>query len=976
MRPHNSNNPGRTTASRTTRRDRRRTARAFLPLGEAVEDRTLLSTDLWTGAAGDNIWDNATNWVNSADNTDHHVPTATDAAVIDNTYTDVSGVTINADGTDSVHSLQSLAALSIAGGSLSIASASTANGGLSVSNGTLTLNGSLAINGPLSVGPLSTLSGSGALDVYGGADISSHVTISGVALNNHAGSTATWHVNIGDGTGISLVAGASINNLAGATFAVVDVFGGAAIGGDATAVFNNAGTLTSSAHGATIGVPFNNTGSVSVTAGSLALGADAPGAGGTSSGSFAAAAGTTLRLLGEALTPASSVASSGAVRLSNTTEAGSYSAGSTYANDVAFTGPVLALGDLEVNGAVSFAPATGGPVTLTTGALTVDFLATLTSTDGFVVDGPFAPINRSTVSVAGAIDVYGGMTLRSNDTFSGVALNNHAGSAATWIVNDDGTGAGVSLVAGASINNLAGATFAVADVFGGAAIGGDATAVFNNAGTLTSAAHGAIGIAFNNSGSVAIQAGSMSLGNTKNSGTVSVANGALLSASGYTQSTGSTVLTGGTLSGGPFAFNGGTLSGSGTVNGNVTSGGQVIPGGTGAIGQLTVNGSYSQTSSGSLNVEIGSGGSDLLVVSGPAALGGSVNIADLTSTALPLGTVFTVMTFPSATGSFAAYNGLGINNQEILSPALNSTSLTLTVVPSSSLSGVVFADFNDDGQVDFGEQGIPNVPITLAGTDDLGHAVSLSQTTDGDGTYVFQNLRPGIYTITETQQPAGYTPGINSVGTGGGTASGAQFTGIVLAAGENAMNYNYGEVPTATGAVHSGLAAGIGFWNNRNGQALIKALNGGTGTQLGDWLAATFPHMFGAQAGGSDLAGESNASVASFFQSRFVVHGQKLDAQVLATALAVYVTDPTLDSTGVGRQYGFLVGGTGLATTTDNVGSNGAAFGVANNTTMTVMGILLAADAQAVDGVLYGGDTTKRTKANTVFSAINEAGGL
>ena len=101
----------------------------------------------------------------------------------------------------------------------------------------------------------------------------------------------------------------------------------------------------------------------------------------------------------------------------------------------------------------------------------------------------------------------------------------------------------------------------------------------------------------------------------------------------------------------------------------------------------------------------------------------------------------------------------------------------LSVIPPASLSGVVFADFNDDGQVDFGEQGIAGVPITLTGTDDLGHAVNLSQTTDADGTYVFLNLRPGTYTITETQQPAGYTQGINTVGTGGGTVSGDQFTG-------------------------------------------------------------------------------------------------------------------------------------------------------------------------------------------------------
>jgi hypothetical protein len=295
-------------------------------------------------------------------------------------------------------------------------------------------------------------------------------------------------------------------------------------------------------------------------------------------------------------------------------------------------------------------------------------------------------------------------------------------------------------------------------------------------------------------------------------------------------------------------------------------------------------------------------------------------------------------------------------------------------VPPSSLSGIVFSDFNDDGQVDFGEQGIAGVAITLTGTDDLGHAVNLSQSTDADGTYVFLSLRPGTYTIAETQ-PAGYTPGINSIGTGGGSVSGDQFT-VSLAAGEDAMNYNYGEGAAATGAIHSGQTAGIGFWNNKNGQALIKALNGGAGTQLGDWLAQTFPHMFGASAGSDNLAGKSNAAVAAFFQTEFVVHGQKLDAQVLATALAVYVTDGTLDNTGVGTRYGFLVGGNGVATATVNVGTNGAAFGVADNTTMTVMDLLLAADAQAVNGVLYNGNTTKRTLANNIFSATNEAGGI
>jgi hypothetical protein len=134
--------------------------------------------------------------------------------------------------------------------------------------------------------------------------------------------------------------------------------------------------------------------------------------------------------------------------------------------------------------------------------------------------------------------------------------------------------------------------------------------------------------------------------------------------------------------------------------------------------------------------------------------------------------------------------------------------------------------------------------------------------------------------------------------------------------------------------------------------------------------------MFGALSGGNSLTGQNNSYVASFFQSRFVVKDQKLDAQAQAAALAVYVTDSTLDSTGVGTQYGFTVSGNGVATSTYNVGTNGAAVGVADNSTMTVMDVLLAADSQAVNGVLYNGDVAKRTKANNVFSAINQAGSI
>ena len=65
-----------------------------------------------------------------------------------------------------------------------------------------------------------------------------------------------------------------------------------------------------------------------------------------------------------------------------------------------------------------------------------------------------------------------------------------------------------------------------------------------------------------------------------------------------------------------------------------------------------------------------------------------------------------------------------------------------------------------------------------------------------------------------------------------------------------------------------------------------------------------------------------------------------------------------------------------LRSATVGVGSNGDAFGVANNTTVTVMDLLLTTDNQAVNGLLYNGNTARRNEANSVYSAVNQAGGI
>ncbi len=346
-------------------------------------------------------------------------------------------------------------------------------------------------------------------------------------------------------------------------------------------------------------------------------------------------------------------------------------------------------------------------------------------------------------------------------------------------------------------------------------------------------------------------------------------------------------------------------------------------------------------------------------------------------------------------GTAASPGGNTLNINGSGSFIQNATSTPVTAVGSvflvngvalapDSLSGIVFKDFNDDGQVDFGEQGIAGVAVALTGTDFLGNAVSMSATTDSDGAYIFANLQPGTYSITETQ-PAGYNQGIDTVGTAGGslTATDKFFVSLAQdAIGLNGLNYNFGEQPQATGSIQKGQTAGIGFWNNKNGQALIKSFNGGTtSTQLAAWLADTLPHIFGVNAGSNKLIHAdgsyfTNTEVAARFQQDFVLKGVKLDAQVLATALSVYATNATLDNTGVAANYGFVVSGDGLGTAGVNVGSNGDAFGVANNTVMTVLDLLKATDALAVDGLLYNGDAVKRKEANSVYSAINDAGNI
>jgi predicted outer membrane repeat protein len=169
-----------------------------------------LSAVIWTGAAGDNNWDNPNNWVNALGLPG--VPGVGDDAFIGSGYTTV----VHSGSNDGVNKLASESPITISGGTLSVTGSSTIDNNLTLTGGALAGTGDVTVNGVFTWDYGTTVGGTGSLTANGGMSIvsnpSSPITLDGRTLVNTG--SATW---TGGGT-INVINGAAITNTASGTF--------------------------------------------------------------------------------------------------------------------------------------------------------------------------------------------------------------------------------------------------------------------------------------------------------------------------------------------------------------------------------------------------------------------------------------------------------------------------------------------------------------------------------------------------------------------------------------------------------------------------------------------------------------------------------------------------------------------------------------------------------------------------------------
>ncbi len=390
-------------------RNRRHSARSKVvrhkPDMERLEGRTLLATDVWTGAVNAN-WSNAGNWSLG------QIPGATDTAEFQNGR---AAATV-----DNSFTIGALEIESSWGGTLSVNNSLLVSGNLTLASGTLIVGAPMSIGGPASswtaggidLVPGQTLTNNGTFTIdpgSGGLTISGGGTLSSAATIDQAGTGS-----------LALTGGTTINNESGATY---DFQAPGSLSAFGNGSFTNAGTFTYGGAGTlTISTSFvNQGGTIDVEIGTLSI--KSTNVAWTGGGTLDAATGATLQL-------APAAGGDNGIRLT-----GTYTGSGGGAVE-------LTAGGLEIGSSGATFDFPQGLFQWQGGSINVDLGGTLSNT-GFLTLNNTSAITLSTIAPGdmintGEVDQTGAGNL---SLFSGT-FDNQAG--ATYDVSGTGgvTGAG------------------------------------------------------------------------------------------------------------------------------------------------------------------------------------------------------------------------------------------------------------------------------------------------------------------------------------------------------------------------------------------------------------------------------------------------------------------------------------------------------------------------------------------------------
>jgi uncharacterized repeat protein (TIGR01451 family)/fimbrial isopeptide formation D2 family protein len=133
--------------------------------------------------------------------------------------------------------------------------------------------------------------------------------------------------------------------------------------------------------------------------------------------------------------------------------------------------------------------------------------------------------------------------------------------------------------------------------------------------------------------------------------------------------------------------------------------------------------------------------------------------------------------------------GFNASTTTSLTNGQNRTDVDFGFTQVTTITGRVYDDRNNDGIFNAGDVGIPNVDVTLRDSNNQ----NVTATTDANGIYTFNNVRPGTYQLIETQ-PGGFLDKDETAGNLGGNTSVNDTISNIVVNGNPGTGYNFGEV--------------------------------------------------------------------------------------------------------------------------------------------------------------------------------------